>query len=222
VKILKLFVVAFMTILLVHCNNDNSSKVKKVKISVIVVPSEEKAKEAYEKLNNKQNFSDIVREYSIGPNILNGGDLGFMAYEDMGLQLRNAIKDKNIGEFSDHVIYRSQYYILLKTDEKYVDIEEEKKVEEPEKIQTEPSDLYPQPNFLLSFLPFMIITISFASLNFFIAPRKGKNKYLYSILTLVPIFGMIVSIYLLSLTDIELFNRMDKIEKLLENINKKE
>ena len=198
------------TFILLQCNNGNESKVSKVRISGIVVASENEAKEIIDKLNNNEDFTTLAKEYSIGPNSLSGGDLGFIAYEDMGKELSNAIKDKSVGEYSDYIFYNNQYYILLKTDEK------------SEVIKSNKSNIMQQPDPLLSFLPFLLISILFAILNFIIAPQKGKNRIVYLLLSLIPMLGTLLSIYLISLTDIKLLDKIEKIEQLVEKALKKD
>ena len=73
------------------------------------------------------------------------------------------------------------------------------------------------PSLLVSFLPLIIFTIPFIFLNSAIASRKGKNAFLYTILSIIPLVGLYLSIYLSSLTDKSLRYKIEKILNLLEH-----
>jgi len=62
---------------------------------------------------------------------------------------------------------------------------------------------------------FVIIMIPLAVLNATIAKRKGKNAAEFGWLSVVPFVGGFVAIYLLSLTDKAL---QDKVDKILETL----
>jgi hypothetical protein len=49
---------------------------------------------------------------------------------------------------------------------------------------------------ILSLLPFFIISIPLAWGNYFLASRTGRSGILYVVLTLIPIIGNVVTIYL--------------------------
>ena len=74
-----------------------------------------------------------------------------------------------------------------------------------------------EPNLFISFIPLILITIPFIFLNAAIASRKGKNTFLYAILSIIPFVGLYLAIYLLSLTDKSLQDKIEKILNLLEH-----
>jgi hypothetical protein len=49
---------------------------------------------------------------------------------------------------------------------------------------------------IMSLLPFFIIGIALAWGNYFLATRTGRSGILYVVLTLVPVIGYVVTIYL--------------------------
>jgi hypothetical protein len=49
---------------------------------------------------------------------------------------------------------------------------------------------------ILSLLPFFILIIPLAWGNYFLAARTGRSGILYVVLTLIPVFGSVVTIYL--------------------------
>jgi hypothetical protein len=73
-----------------------------------------------------------------------------------------------------------------------------------------------QPNTFAPFIPIMIMTVPILILNIFIALRKGKNSVLFGILSLLPLVGFYIAIYLSSLTDKSIEEKIDKILNLLE------
>ena len=73
-----------------------------------------------------------------------------------------------------------------------------------------------QPNTFAPFIPLFIMTIPILILNIFIALRKGKNSVLFGILSLLPLVGFYIAIYLSSLTDKSIDEKIDKILNLIE------
>ncbi len=62
---------------------------------------------------------------------------------------------------------------------------------------------------------FVIFMIPIAVLNATIAKRKGKNAAEFGWLSVIPLVGYFVAIYLLSLTDKALQDKVDKILEIL-------
>jgi hypothetical protein len=62
---------------------------------------------------------------------------------------------------------------------------------------------------------FGLIMVPIAILNATIAKRKGKSAAEFGWLSAIPLVGYFVSIYLISLTDKAL---MDKVDKILESL----
>ncbi len=73
-----------------------------------------------------------------------------------------------------------------------------------------------QPGFL-SLVPLMVMTIPIIIFNVFLSKRKGKNPILYGALSLFPLVGFYLAIYLASLTDKSISEKIDKIINLLES-----
>jgi hypothetical protein len=63
---------------------------------------------------------------------------------------------------------------------------------------------------------FGLIMIPIAILNATIAKRKGKSAAEFGWLSVIPIVGYFITIYLISLTDKAL---LDKVDKILETIS---
>lgn len=73
----------------------------KVKISYMLVDTEEKADEIISRIENGESFSDIAKEVSLDESTKeNGGDLGYITYDDskLGSQIMTAAKVLKVGE----------------------------------------------------------------------------------------------------------------------------
>ncbi len=73
----------------------------KVKISYMLVETEEKANEIIARLDNGEVFSDIAKEISLDESTKeNGGDLGYITYDDpkLGKEIMTAAKVLKVGE----------------------------------------------------------------------------------------------------------------------------
>jgi hypothetical protein len=68
---------------------------------------------------------------------------------------------------------------------------------------------------LASFLPMILLSIPFMILNGIISKRKGKNQIGYILLSLLPLVGFCLTIYLVSLLDKDI---QDKINKIYEKL----
>lgn len=65
---------------------------------------------------------------------------------------------------------------------------------------------------LMGLLPFLIITITMSIFVWFIARRKGVNAPLYCVLTVIPLVGIYTVVFLLSKTDKDVLERLEKLE----------
>ncbi|MBN2436413.1 MAG: hypothetical protein JXK07_14215 [Spirochaetes bacterium] len=74
-----------------------------------------------------------------------------------------------------------------------------------------------QPNMLVSFMPMILLTIPMIVLNCKVAKRKGRSQVLYLILSVIPIVNFFSCLYLISLTDIEV---VEKLNSILEKLDK--
>jgi uncharacterized membrane protein len=72
-----------------------------------------------------------------------------------------------------------------------------------------------QPGFA-SFIPLIILTLPIVFINVSLAKRKGKSLIAYGLLSLIPIVGIYFGIFLASLTDKSLNEKIDKIISLLD------
>lgn len=59
------------------------------------------------------------------------------------------------------------------------------------------------------FIPFLLIQIGFIVVNAKIAVKKGKSPAFYGILSILPVVSLCFSIFLLSLVDKELKEKID-------------
>ena len=69
--------------------------------------------------------------------------------------------------------------------------------------------------FISLLVTFVLISIPFAILNTYIARRKGRSGAVYGWLSVIPMVGQLLAVYLLSLTDKEL---LDKVDRILEQM----
>ena len=74
-----------------------------------------------------------------------------------------------------------------------------------------------QPYLIAQFLPMIILAIPLAILNFNIAKRKGKSSGLFAFLGLIPLVNFFSFLYLISLIDKEV---IDKLNSIIEKLNK--
>ena len=49
---------------------------------------------------------------------------------------------------------------------------------------------------ILTLLPFFILIIPLACGNYFLASRTGRSGVLYAVLTLIPVIGILLTVYL--------------------------
>jgi hypothetical protein len=68
-----------------------------------------------------------------------------------------------------------------------------------------------EPSLLVSFLPLMIVSVIFCIFAIPISHRKGKGS-LFPLLCLIPFISAFVLIYLVSLTDKEVLDRLAALE----------
>ena len=68
-----------------------------------------------------------------------------------------------------------------------------------------------------AFIPLIIMTIPIIILNITIAIRKGKNPAVYGVFSIIPMIGFFLCLYLASLTDKSINEKIEKIIKILES-----
>ncbi len=73
-----------------------------------------------------------------------------------------------------------------------------------------------QPGFA-SFIPLLIMTVPIVIFNIFLARRKDKSPFLYGTLSIIPLVGFYLALYLASLTEKSISDKIDKIIDILES-----
>ncbi len=68
-----------------------------------------------------------------------------------------------------------------------------------------------------SFIPLIIFTLPIVIFNGFLAKRKGRSIVKYCILSLIPLVGFYLGLYLASLTDKSISEKIDRILSILES-----
>ena len=68
-----------------------------------------------------------------------------------------------------------------------------------------------------AFISLIIMTIPIIILNITIAIRKDKNPALYGVLSVIPMIGFFLCLYLASLTDKAINEKIEKIINILES-----
>jgi peptidyl-prolyl cis-trans isomerase SurA len=99
-----------------------ASTAQKVHLGLILLPvgdkygkPEEAAKtgrEILEKLKNGADFQSLAKQYSMGPAAQDGGDLGYMATDELAPFIAQGLKNLRPGQVSDLVQGPNGYYIL--------------------------------------------------------------------------------------------------------------
>ncbi len=92
---------------------------EEVRASHILVNNSDLANELIEELNNGANFSELAKEYSIGPSSVKGGDLGYFTRGKMVPEFENEAFNLSVGEYSKTPV-KTQFgfHIILVTDKK--------------------------------------------------------------------------------------------------------
>jgi hypothetical protein len=68
---------------------------------------------------------------------------------------------------------------------------------------------------LMSLLPYLILSIPFAVGNYYLAPRGGKNRTLWVVLTLVPVVNFLFYVYVWYIVAICILDHLNKISARL-------
>ena len=82
----------------------------------ILVKTEAEAKEIKKQLDSGQNFAELAKKYSIGPNAERGGDLGNIEKGDLLPELDTVLRGLKNGEVSGIVKTELGYHILKRID----------------------------------------------------------------------------------------------------------
>jgi len=89
-----------------------------VKVSWILLKTEEEAKEVLKELGKGRNFSELAREKSIDPSASEGGLLGFVRWGTLDPEIEKVVFSLSSGAVSGPVKVRPGYYCVLRADEK--------------------------------------------------------------------------------------------------------
>jgi len=112
---------------------EDTSSSQKVHLGLIVLPVGDKygkpgdvektGREIVEKLKNGADFQTMARQYSKGPAAQDGGDLGYMAVEDLAPYIAQGLRNLKVDQVSGLVQGPGGYYIIkiLGIDAKRVD-----------------------------------------------------------------------------------------------------
>lgn len=100
-----------------NSNKEQFLSEDKISASHILVNSSELAQELIGQLDNGANFSELAKEYSIGPSAPRGGDLGYFSKAQMVENFSNAAFNlSNIGDYTHTPVQTSfGYHIILLT-----------------------------------------------------------------------------------------------------------
>lgn len=98
-------------------NKSQFAREKQVKASHILLETKEKAHEVKKKLADRQDFSQLAKEYSTDTQTKeNGGDLGFFGSGKMVKEFEEASFALSVGEISDPVKTEFGYHIIKVTE----------------------------------------------------------------------------------------------------------
>ncbi|MDD4732037.1 MAG: SurA N-terminal domain-containing protein [Desulfovibrio sp.] len=98
--------------------------VRNVTLSVIMAPDQEAMDVILQALDDGMSFADAANEYSIGPAVGSGGDLGLFAFNDLAEPWRKALQDVEEGEISEPFEADDKVVLLQVTHEADGDIAE--------------------------------------------------------------------------------------------------
>lgn len=102
--------------------NCSDKEIIEMRLSVILSSSEETINLALTELKEGSSFTEVVKNYSTGPNKENGGDIGFLKKDDLRKVLQDEAVKLEMGAYSGIISSANEYYILMKTDERIVRI----------------------------------------------------------------------------------------------------
>jgi len=108
----------FFLLLFLNTIGFSEEMVTKSRFSAILVKEKSVADSLILKLNAGADFSQLAKDFSVGPNGKEGGDLGYFASGDMEPVLNAAVENLSVGEHTEPIMQNYGYFILKKTDEK--------------------------------------------------------------------------------------------------------
>ena len=101
-------------------HRDDFAAVNQIRISHILVKTEDEADKILDRLRNGEDFAKLAREKSIDTRTAkNGGDLGYMSKGQMMPEIEAVAVRLKVGEVSNPVKTRAGYEIIKVTDKKF-------------------------------------------------------------------------------------------------------
>ncbi|MCG8632757.1 MAG: peptidyl-prolyl cis-trans isomerase [Desulfobacterales bacterium] len=97
-------------------HKDDFSGVKKYRLKNILTPSSEEIEKIEKQLQKNASFSALAKEYSIGSNASQGGDLGLFDISSFSEEIRTALADLKKGEHTPVIQTGSAYQIIYVDD----------------------------------------------------------------------------------------------------------
>ncbi|QWR77714.1 peptidylprolyl isomerase [Candidatus Magnetomonas plexicatena] len=88
---------------------------------------EDKMAEIYSELTKGADFGKLAAQYSEGPNVLNGGDIGFVNKEDMEKDVSVVVVGMKAGEFSKIINSKNSFKIVQLIEKQSEDVPEKYK-----------------------------------------------------------------------------------------------
>jgi len=100
-------------------HKENFAPVSQIRMSLILLKTEEEAKKILERLNKGEDFAKVAKKSSVDLNSAkNGGDLGYLSRGQMTSELEAVAVRLKTGEVSEPIKTQSGYQIIKVTDKK--------------------------------------------------------------------------------------------------------
>ncbi len=100
-------------------HKEDFAPVSQIRMSLILVKTEEEAKKILERLNKGEDFAKVAKKSSVDLNSAkNGGDLGYLSRGQMTAELEAVAVRLKTGEISEPIKTQSGYQIIKVTDKK--------------------------------------------------------------------------------------------------------
>lgn len=110
-------------------NKDEFSEIKQIRMSQILVRSDDDALKVLERLKKGESFANVAKAVSTDTNSAkNGGDLGYMSMQQIAPEIRNSAMRLKVGEVSNPIRTPSGIHIIMITDKKLGKLAEFEKV----------------------------------------------------------------------------------------------
>ena len=96
--------------------HDNFPREEELKVSHILVATEDEAETVVEELEDGAEFAEAARKYSVGPSAPKGGELGYIRRAQVVPEFAEAAFDLDDGEISDPVKTQFGWHVILVTE----------------------------------------------------------------------------------------------------------